>query len=48
MSRSTLRRALGAGALCLTATTTAAVIPAAADAKVGVSAKRSSWPTGAA
>jgi rare lipoprotein A (peptidoglycan hydrolase) len=40
MSRSTLRRALRAGALCLTATTTAAVIPAAADAKVGVSAKR--------
>ena len=41
MSRSTLRRALGAGALCLTATTTAAVVPAAADAaQVGVSAKR--------
>jgi rare lipoprotein A len=40
MSRSTLRRALRAGALCLTATTTAAVIPAVADAKVGVSAKR--------
>jgi rare lipoprotein A len=40
MSRSTLRRALRAGALCLTATTTAAAIPAAADAKVGVSAKR--------
>ena len=41
MSRSTLRRALGAGALCLTATTTAAVAPAAADAaEVGVSAKR--------
>jgi len=40
MSRSTLRRALRAGALCLTATTTAAVLPAAADAKVGVSAKQ--------
>jgi len=40
MSRSTLRRALRAGALCLTATTTAAVAPAAADARVGVSAKR--------
>jgi rare lipoprotein A len=40
MSRSTLRRALRAGALCLTATTTAAVIPAVADAQVGVSAKR--------
>jgi len=40
MSRSTLRHALRAGALCLTATTTAAVLPAAADAKVGVSAKR--------
>ena len=40
MSRSTLRRALGAGALCLTATTTATVIPAAADAHVGVSSKR--------
>ncbi len=41
MSRSTLRRALRAGALCLTATTTAAVVPAAADAaQVGVSAKR--------
>jgi rare lipoprotein A (peptidoglycan hydrolase) len=40
MSRSTLRRALRAGALCLTATTTAAAIPAAADAKVGVSTKR--------
>jgi rare lipoprotein A (peptidoglycan hydrolase) len=39
MSRSTLRRALCAGALCLTTATTAA-IPAAADAKVGVSAKR--------
>jgi rare lipoprotein A (peptidoglycan hydrolase) len=39
MSRSTLRRALRAGALCLTTATTAA-IPAAADAKVGVSAKR--------
>ena len=41
MSRSTLRRALGAGALCLTATTTAALGPATADAaEVGVSAKR--------
>ena len=41
MSRSTLRRALGVGALCLTATTTAAIAPAAADAaEVGVSAKR--------
>ena len=41
MSRSTLRRALGAGALCLTATTTAATAPAVADAaEVGVSAKR--------
>src|SRR4051795_6288129 len=39
MSRSTLRGALRAGALCLTATTTAAVIPAAADAQVGVSSK---------
>jgi rare lipoprotein A (peptidoglycan hydrolase) len=46
MSRSTLRRALRAGALCLTATTTAAVIPAAADAKVGVSAKRLNIQTG--
>jgi rare lipoprotein A (peptidoglycan hydrolase) len=40
MSRSTLRCALRASALCLTATTTAAALPAAADAKVGVSAKR--------
>jgi rare lipoprotein A (peptidoglycan hydrolase) len=32
MPRSTLRRALRAGALCLTATTTAAVVPAVADA----------------
>ena len=41
MSRSTLRRAFGAGALCLTATTTAALGPAIADAaEVGVSAKR--------
>jgi rare lipoprotein A (peptidoglycan hydrolase) len=41
MSRSTLRCALGAGALCLTATTTAGLAPAAADAaEVGVSAKR--------
>jgi peptidoglycan lytic transglycosylase len=40
MSRSTLRCcALRAGALCLTATTTAAIAPAAADA-VGVSSKR--------
>ena len=46
MSRSTLRRALRAGALCLTATTTAAVIPAAADAQVGVSAKRLNIQTG--
>jgi len=46
MSRSTLLRALGAGALCLTATTTAAVIPAAADAKVGVSSKRLNIQTG--
>jgi rare lipoprotein A (peptidoglycan hydrolase) len=46
MSRSTLRRALGAGALCLSATTTAAVIPAAADAEVGVSAKRLNIQTG--
>ncbi|HWK25383.1 MAG TPA: septal ring lytic transglycosylase RlpA family protein [Solirubrobacter sp.] len=46
MSRSTLRRAIGAGALCLTATTTA-VIPAAADAAhVGVSAKRLNIQTG--
>jgi rare lipoprotein A len=41
MSRSTLRRALRAGALCLTATTAAAGVPAAADAaKVGITAKR--------
>ena len=47
MSRSTLRCALRAGALCLTATTTAAVVPAAADAaKVGVSAKRLNIQTG--
>jgi rare lipoprotein A len=46
MSRSTLRRALRAGALCLTATTTAAVIPAAADAQVGVSVKRLNIQTG--
>ena len=39
MSRSTLRCALGAGALCLTATTTAAVIPAAADAARSASAR---------
>ena len=47
MSRSTLRRALRAGALCLTATTTAALAPAAADAaEVGVSAKRLNIQTG--
>jgi rare lipoprotein A len=47
MSRSTLRCALRAGALCLTATTTAAGIPAAADAaEVGVSAKRLNIQTG--
>jgi rare lipoprotein A len=40
MSRSTLRCALRASALCLTATTTAALVPAAADAHIGVSAKR--------
>jgi rare lipoprotein A len=41
MTRSTLRHALRAGALCLTATSTGAVVPAAADAaEVGVSAKR--------
>jgi rare lipoprotein A len=41
MPRSTLRRALRAGALCLTATTTAAVVPAVADAEdVSVGAKR--------
>ena len=46
MSRSTLPRAFRVGALCLTATTTAAVIPAAADAHVGVSAKRLNIQTG--
>jgi rare lipoprotein A len=47
MSRSTLRRALSASALCLTATTTAALVPAAADAaKIGVSAKRLNIQTG--
>jgi rare lipoprotein A len=46
MSRSTLCRALRAGALCLTATTTAAVIPAVADAHVGVSSKRLNIHTG--
>jgi rare lipoprotein A len=46
MSRSTRRRALRAGALCLTATTTAAVIPAAADAQVGVSSKHLNIQTG--
>src|SRR4051812_35266044 len=45
MSRSTLRRALRAGALCLTATTVAA-LPAAADAHVGVSAKHLNIQTG--
>lgn len=40
MPRSTLRRALGAGVLCLTASTAAAGSPAAADAAVGVSVKR--------
>ena len=40
MPRSTLRHALRAGALCLTATTTAAALPAGADADVGVSNKR--------
>jgi rare lipoprotein A len=41
MSRSTLRRAVCAGAMCLTATTTASLIPAAADAaKIGVKTKR--------
>jgi rare lipoprotein A len=47
MSRSTLRRALSASALCLTATTTAAIAPAAADAaEIGVSAKRLNIQTG--
>jgi rare lipoprotein A len=47
MSRSTLRRALSASALCLTATTTAALVPAAADAaNIGVSAKRLNIQTG--
>src|SRR3954465_10726106 len=46
MSRSTLRGALRAGALCLTATTTADVIPAAADAQVGVSSKHLNIQTG--
>ena len=40
MPRSTLRCALGAGALCLTATTTAAAVPSVADAAVAVSVKR--------
>jgi rare lipoprotein A (peptidoglycan hydrolase) len=41
MPRSTLRRALCAGALCLTATSTAAAVPAAAHAaRLGVSTKR--------
>jgi rare lipoprotein A len=47
MSRSTLRHALSASALCLTATTTAALVPAAADAaEIGVSAKRLNIQTG--
>src|SRR3954447_19805163 len=47
MSRSTLRCALSAGALCLTATTTVALAPAGADAaKIGVSAKRLNTQTG--
>lgn len=47
MSRSTLRYALSASALCLTATTTAALVPAAADAaSIGVSAKRLNIQTG--
>jgi rare lipoprotein A (peptidoglycan hydrolase) len=47
MSRSTLRCALSASALCLTATTTAALVPAAADAaNIGVSAKRLNIQTG--
>ena len=47
MSRSTLRCALRASALCLTATTTAALVPAAADAaEVGVSAKRMNIQSG--
>jgi rare lipoprotein A (peptidoglycan hydrolase) len=42
MPRSTLRHALSAGALCLTATSTAAIAPAAADAapKVSIGVKR--------
>ncbi len=41
MPRSTLRRALRAGALCLTVTSTAAAVPAAAHAAhLGVSSKR--------
>ncbi len=40
MSRSTLRRAVSAGALCLTATTTAVTAAAADAAEVGISTKR--------
>ena len=40
MSRSTLRRAVSAGALCLTATTTAATAAAADAAEVGIGTKR--------
>jgi len=40
MPRSTLRRALCAGVLCLTASTAAGAVPAAADAALGVSGKR--------
>ena len=40
MPRSTLRGALCAGALCLTASTAAAAMPAAADAAFSVSGKR--------
>jgi rare lipoprotein A (peptidoglycan hydrolase) len=47
MPRSTLRCALGAGALCLTAATTVAVTPAAADAApVSIAAKRMNIHTG--
>ena len=46
MSRSTLRHALRAGALCLTATSTAAVVPAVADAHIGVTTKRLNVQTG--
>ena len=40
MSRSTLRCALRAGALCFTATTAAAALPTVAEADVGVTGKR--------